>query len=64
MVENYYTFEEMCELLGIKRRTLSRWIKEGKFPYYKIGKRKWFEKIEIDNWIQKQKERKNDLGRM
>ena len=35
-----YTLEEIIELLGVTRRTLYNWIKDGKLKAFKAG-REW-----------------------
>lgn len=45
--------ENILPYLGdVSKPTLYRWIHTGYIPYYKIGKRVYFKRVDIDNWMQ------------
>ena len=37
MAKEFYTMNEVCELFGIARCTLNRYMNEGKIGYFKTG---------------------------
>jgi excisionase family DNA binding protein len=46
---------ELCEKLGISRRTLVRWRKREDFPRpLKIGQTLRFKRPDVDEWIERQ----------
>lgn len=49
----YYTAEELAEVLRIKRKTLYTQISNGKFPipYFKLGKSLLFLIADVSNYI-------------
>lgn len=42
-------FKETCEFLGIHPSTLHKWKAENKIPFKRLGKRIFFERLEIIN---------------
>ena len=42
-------FKETCEYLGIHPSTLNKWKAENKIPFKRLGKRIFFERLEILN---------------
>jgi excisionase family DNA binding protein len=44
--QQYFTFREVGEMLGVSQRTVSQWVKDGKLPTHKIGDR---QKVFIDD---------------
>ena len=46
--QEYYRFTEVCQVLGISKMTLWRWVKAGKIKAYPIGQEVLFEKKVID----------------
>lgn len=38
MNDEYYTLQEVAELLKVKYLTIFRWVRSGKLPAYKFGK--------------------------
>jgi predicted DNA-binding transcriptional regulator AlpA len=51
-MDKFYSAEEIIGLLGISRKTLDNWIKEGHFPKpIKIGRRIFWRKEIVDNYI-------------
>ena len=54
-----FNVEELCEYLHLARQTIYGMIGERRFPYYKNGKRLYFKKKEIDEWINKSRRKTN-----
>ena len=50
-VERWVDIEDVMEYLGIKWQTVLAWIKAGKLPAYKAGKRYKFKLSEVDEYI-------------
>lgn len=46
------TREELMEYLKIKRSTLQKLMNGGDLPYFKLGRRVLFKKVEIDRWLE------------
>lgn len=44
-------FKETCDFLGIHPSTLNKWKAENKIPYKRLGKRVFFKKQEILNFL-------------
>lgn len=45
--------ESLISYLGdVSKPTLYRWIHTGYVPYYKLGKRVYFKRTDIDVWLQ------------
>ena len=42
-------FKETCEYLGIHPSTLNKWKAENKIPFKRLGKRIFFERLEISS---------------
>jgi excisionase family DNA binding protein len=38
MNDEYYTLQEVADLLKVKYLTIFRWVRSGKLPAYKFGK--------------------------
>ena len=45
--------KELCESLGISRRTLSNWQRRHVIPYYKIGRRCLFDVAEVEHALRR-----------
>ena len=50
-VEKWVNLEDVAKHLSISQDTVCTWIKEGKLPYYRAGKRYKFKISEIDEWV-------------
>lgn len=50
-VEKWVGIEDVMEHLGLARWTILTWIKEGKLPAYKVGKKYRFKLSEVDEYI-------------
>lgn len=50
-VEKWVNLEDVAEHLSLSQDTVRTWIKEGKLPAYKAGKRYKFKITEVDEWV-------------
>ncbi len=50
-VEKWVNLEDVAEHLSLSQDTIRTWIKEGKLPAYKAGKRYKFKISEVDEWV-------------
>ena len=50
-VEKWVNLEDVAEHLSLSQDTVRTWIKEGKLPAYKAGKRYKFKISEVDDWV-------------
>ena len=50
-VEKWVNLEDVAEHLSLSQDTVWTWIKEGKLPAYKAGKRYKFKISEVDEWV-------------
>jgi excisionase family DNA binding protein len=51
MEDRWLSMDEIGEYLGVKRDTISKWIKDKKMPAVKIGRSWKFKKDEVDEWV-------------
>ena len=51
LVEKWVNLEDVAEHLSLSQDTVRTWIKEGKLPAYKAGKRYKFKISEVDEWV-------------
>ena len=49
-VEKWVNLEDVAVHLSLSQDTVRTWIKEGKLPFYKAGKRYKFKISEVDEW--------------
>ncbi len=47
--------KDVAELLSVSETTIRRWLTDGKIPAYKLNRQYRFSRIEIENWMMKQK---------
>lgn len=47
----WYTLDDIAKHLGISRDTLTKLIKEQKFPAHKVGTKYRFDIQEVDAWV-------------
>ncbi|NGX26914.1 MAG: Nitrogen regulatory protein [Chlamydiae bacterium] len=47
--------KDVAELLNVSQTTIRRWLLDGKIPAYKLNRQYRFSRIEIENWMMKQK---------
>jgi excisionase family DNA binding protein len=53
--QEFYTAEELADILKVNIMTIYRYIKAGKMEAYKFGKEFRVEKKEFDNFLRKSK---------
>lgn len=47
--------KDVAELLSVSETTIRRWLLDGKIPAYKLNRQYRFSRIEIENWMMRQK---------
>lgn len=47
--------KDVAELLNVSETTIRRWLLDGKIPAYKLNRQYRFSRIEIENWMMRQK---------
>lgn len=55
LVEKWVNLEDVAEHLSISKDTVRTWVKEGKLPVYRAGKRYKFKISEVDEWVREGK---------
>ena len=50
-VEKWVNLEDIADHLSVSADTGRNWIKSGKIPYYRAGKRYKFRISEVDEWL-------------
>ena len=50
MPEKWVNLKDVAVYLSMSEDTVRTWIKEGKLPFYRVGKRYKFKISEIDDW--------------
>lgn len=50
-LEKWVNLEDVAEHLSLSQDTVRAWIREGKLPAYKAGKRYKFKISEVDEWV-------------
>ena len=51
MPEKWVNLEDIADHLSVSTDTVRNWIKDGKLPFYKAGKRYKFKISEVDEWV-------------
>ena len=51
MPEKWVNLEDIAEHLSVSTDTVRAWIKNGKLPFYRAGKRYKFMISEVDEWL-------------
>lgn len=49
--DKWFNVEDIAEYLSIKPDTARQWVREGKLPAYKAGKRYKLKLSEVDEWV-------------
>jgi excisionase family DNA binding protein len=49
--ERWVNLEDIAEHLSVSQDTVRTWIKGGKLPFYRAGKRYKFKISEVDEWV-------------
>lgn len=55
MPEKWVNLIDIAEHLSISEDTVRTWVKEGKLPFYRAGKRYKFKISEVDEWVREGK---------
>ena len=53
----YYTLDEISELCGVNKSTVSRWVRKGEFPARRVGQFINIPRLEFDAWYEKYKQK-------
>ena len=53
--EKWVNLEDIAEHLSLSTDTVRAWVKEGKLPVYRAGKRYKFKISEVDEWVREGK---------
>lgn len=51
MPEKWVNLEDIAVHLSLSEDTARTWVKEGKLPFYRAGKRYKFKISEVDEWV-------------
>ncbi|MEW5804936.1 MAG: helix-turn-helix domain-containing protein [bacterium] len=57
----FYTIKEVAQLLHVSEMWVRRRMNEGKIPSFKLGRKRFFRREEIDQWINSQKAEKEKI---
>ncbi len=49
--DKWFNIEDIAEYLSITQDTARAWVRDGKLPAYKVGKRYKFKLSEVDEWV-------------
>lgn len=55
ITEKWVDLEDIAEYLSVSKDTVRTWMREGKLPVNKAGKRYKFKVSEVDEWVRKGK---------
>ena len=55
ITEKWGNLEDIAEYLSVSKDTVRTWMREGKLPVNKAGKRYKFKVSEVDEWVRKGK---------
>jgi len=55
LAEKWVNLEDIAKHLSVSEDTIRTWLKEGKLPVYRAGKRYKFKISEVDEWVRKGK---------
>ena len=55
ITEKWVNLEDIAEYLSVSKDTVRKWMREGKLPVNKAGKRYKFKVSEVDEWVRKGK---------
>jgi len=51
----YMDYEKASAYLTVSKRTLSRQVEAGNIPYFRISSKVFFDRNDIDNWVEQKK---------
>lgn len=57
MDQQFYTIKELAEMLNVSELWISRRVKTGEIPSYKLGGKRMFRMEEIEQWLESRKEK-------
>ncbi len=52
---SFLTPRDVSSLLQVSVYTVRRWIKEGELPAYKVGRLWRIDKVDLDQWLDRQR---------
>ncbi|GAB1476930.1 helix-turn-helix domain-containing protein [Bacillota bacterium] len=55
ITEKWVNLEDIAEYISVSKDTVRTWMREGKLPINKAGKRYKFKISEVDEWVRKGK---------
>lgn len=50
-IEKWVNLEDVADYLSVSKDTVRAWMKDGKLPFYRAGKRYKFKISEVDQWV-------------
>jgi excisionase family DNA binding protein len=53
--EKWVNLEDIATHLSVSEDTVRAWVKDGKLPFYRAGKRFKFKVSEVDKWVREGK---------
>lgn len=53
--EKWVNLEDIAAHLSVSEDTVRTWVKDGKLPFYRAGKRYKFKISEVDKWVREGK---------
>ena len=56
LFENLISVEELAAIFRLAPQTIRNWAAQGKLPYVKIGKRNWFFRRSLQEWLNRKEE--------
>ncbi len=54
------TPDEVAQMLGIARKTVLVWAREGQLPCIRVGRFVRFDHADIDRWLERQRTTRSD----
>ena len=54
--DNLISVEELAVIFGLAPQTIRNWIALGKIPHVKIGRRRFFQKRSLQEWLNQKEE--------
>lgn len=55
LTDKWVNLEDIAEYLSVSQDTIRTWVRNGKLPAYKVGKRYKFKLSEVDSWVREGK---------
>ena len=46
------TYADTAKWLTVSERTIRRWVRKDNIPYYKVGRRVYFQETDLLRWIE------------